>query len=227
MNPFHVALAQHLSEFLTVRRRRRFQDVLSQRTRHLHVVLADLYQQHNASAILRTCDAFGIQDVSIAETEHEFETNPEIALGTDQWLTLHNYRGPTALSDCVRQLRSNGYRIAATVLHQDSRPVSELCLDEPVALLFGTEKDGLPADAISAADELVHLPMYGFVESFNVSVAVALSLQTLIPRLHSSSAVWQLSETERQALWLQWSRLSVPGAEAIERRFQEEWDGLA
>lgn len=212
-------LLDFLTGFLTPRRLERFHQVLEKRTRWITLVLSDLYQQHNASAILRTCDAFGVQDVHIAEQDHLFETNPEIALGTDQWLTLSQRSGPGSLEETITALRQRGYRIAATVLHAESRPVDELDLDQPVALMFGTEKDGLSSEAVELADVRVHLPMYGFVESFNVSVAAALCLQQLIPRLHRTAHPWQLSAEERRELLLRWTRQSVPGAEALERRF--------
>jgi tRNA (guanosine-2'-O-)-methyltransferase len=222
LTPDDRALLAHLSEFLTPRRRERFAEVLRRRTRYLSVVLADVYQQHNASAVLRTCDAFGIQDIHVVEVEHEFDANTEIALGSDQWLTLHRHAGAEGLQNCLNELRAQGVQIAATVLHAESRPVGELDLARPTALLFGTEKDGLPPAAIELADVLVHLPMYGFVESFNVSVAVALCLQQLVPRLHASALPWRLSPEEEEQLIFRWTRHSVPGAEAIERRFQSQ-----
>ncbi|WP_217647019.1 TrmH family RNA methyltransferase [Planctomicrobium piriforme] len=222
-SPFtDAALAEALQEFLTPHRRERFAQVLQARTRWLRVVLVDLFQQHNASAVLRTCDALGVQHVHAVETRNDFETNPDISLGSEQWLALHHHDGPAALQDCVTQLKSQGFRIAATVLHADSRPIQELPLDQPVALLFGTEKEGLSPEAVAAADVLVHLPMYGFVESYNVSVAAALSLQSITDRLRQSDLPWQLDEAEHTALLLQWSRLSIRNVEIIERRLRAE-----
>ncbi len=223
MTEYLRTLRNHLATFLTDHRRERFEAVLQFRTRRLAAVLVDLYQQHNASAVLRTCEALGVQDVHIVETEHEFETNPEIALGTDRWLTLHRYHGPDALDHCIRELRRRGYQIAATVLGRKSRPVCEVAPDQPLAVMFGTEKEGLPESAIAAADLHIHLPMYGFVESFNVSVAAALCLNELLESLRRSREDWHLTAGERETLFLDWARQSIPGAEAIERRFHEEW----
>lgn len=223
MTEYEQALTEHLASFLTPHRRARFAHVLDQRTRWITVALVDLYQQHNASAVLRTCEAFGVQDAHIVERIHDFETNPQIALGTDRWLTLHRYGGDHALEECLAALRERGYAIGATVLHEKSQPVAEISLDRPIALLFGTEKDGLPRWAVEQADLLVHVPMYGFVESFNVSVAAALCLQELVNKLRASALPWHLSAEERSELTLQWSRISVPGADAIERRFLAAW----
>ncbi|WP_437206508.1 TrmH family RNA methyltransferase [Planctomicrobium sp. SH664] len=224
MPPYELALYRYLQQIVTPRRMERFDEVLRRRTRWVTVVLADLYQQHNASAILRTCEAFGIQNVHIAETEHEFETNPEISLGTDRWLTLQHYRGPDALPVCLDSVKKAGYRVVATVVSGSSRPIQELPLDRPVALCFGTEKQGLPSEAIAAADLCVHLPMYGFVESFNVSVAAALCLQETTRRLHAGQIPWQLSEREHKELQLEWAKRSVVGADVVEKRFRSEWE---
>lgn len=223
MSQYERRLLEHLQAFLTPQRRRRFDDVLNWRTRWITVVLADLYQPHNTSAVLRSCDAFGVQDVHVIESDNSFEPNPQIALGADQWLTLHQYRGGSAFVDCVTTLQRGGYLIAATVPGNDSRPLDDLPMSAPVALLFGTEKEGLPPAVVAGADVCVHLPMFGFVESFNVSVAAALSLQTLTRKLHASESDWRLSCVERDRLLLDWSRATVPGAEAIERRFEMEW----
>ena len=224
MTEYEQALLDHFGEFLTDRRQERLDEVLGLRTRHVTVVLMDLYQGHNASAVLRTCDAFGLQDVHIVEAQNEFSAHPEIALGADRWLTMRRFDGRGAAETCRQDLHSRGYRNVAAVLHEDSVPVEKLSLEEPVALWFGTEKDGLPRGVIDAADELVHVPMYGFVESLNVSVAAALCVQNLSTRLRSGDDDWHLSEAEQEVLRMEWVRKSVPNGKAIERRFRKEWN---
>lgn len=250
MTTYESALLDHLRQFLTPRRRERLQEVLRRRTRWVTVVLTDVYQQHNASAVLRSCDAFGIQDVHVVEIENRFRANSDISLGADRWLTLHHYRGDRAMQECLAALRLGGYIIAATTAPSGSarprelppaaetpedrseegdeptienHPVESVPIGRPVALMFGTEKDGLPESALAQADLHVHIPMHGFVESFNVSVAAALSLYELTGRLRNSSLAWHLTEEEREQLLLDWTRASVPGCEAIERRFHSEW----
>ena len=225
MSDFERELLDHLQQFLTAERVARFQAVLQQRTRWLTVCLADLYQSHNASAVLRSCDAFGVQDVHVIETFNTFEANVDISRGTDQWLTLHRHQGPQAINECCRELHERGYKIVSTVLHHESRPLCELTLGAPVALFFGAEKEGLPDEVIERSDELVHLPMYGFVESFNVSVAAALALQTLTEKLRNSPHDWSLTKADREELTLHWTRNTVSNAEAIEKRFCEQWNG--
>lgn len=212
-------LVQYLLQFLTPERRERFVEVLRWRTNHIQVGLVDLFQKHNASAVLRSCDALGIQQVHVVESYNEFETNHEIALGSEQWLTLNQYTGPKAIEECVATLKSKGIRVVATALHAESRPIDEVPLDQPIALFFGNEKEGLPQSFIDAADLITHIPMYGFVESYNVSVAAALSLQTLLRRLRSDSFPWHLDEEEYFALLLEWTRKSIRKIDLIEKQF--------
>ncbi len=214
-----LELSEYLQSFLTEERRERFDRVLEQRTHWIQVGLVDLYQQHNASAVLRTCDAMGVQKVHVVESYNEFDPNPDVALGSEQWLTLTHYQGADAVEQCVTTLKSQGVCVAATVLHADSRPIAELPLDRPVALLFGNERDGLPQSVIEAADELVHVPMYGFVESFNISVAAALCLQTLTERLRASEILWLLTPEEKVRLQLEWTRKSLKKVDQLERQF--------
>lgn len=217
-----AAFHDWLLALLTPERVRRFHEVLDWRTRWIEVVICDIYQQHNASAVLRTCDAFGVQNVSIIEEAHECAVNPEIALGAERWLTLRHDASPRALENTLAAHRAAGRRIVATVLDERSLTPDELPLDRPVALLFGTEKTGLPRAAIDQADALLRIPMYGFAESFNVSVAAALCLQTLIGRLHASELPWQLTASEREQLLRDWVRRSTPKVDLLLRRFQQE-----
>ena len=159
------------------------------------------------------------------ESEYDFETNSEISLGTDRWLNLHQYGGDDAIDRVYSVLRRKGYRILATVPTEMSRSALTISYDTPVAFVFGTEKEGLPHLAVELADEAVHLPMYGFVESFNVSVAAALCLHHAALRIRSGTSDWHIPELEQARLFLDWTRQSIPGADAIERRFENAWEG--
>ena len=223
MTEYEIALSEYLQQFLTPERKQRFAKVLENRIATLRVVLIDIFQTHNASAILRSCDAFGVQDVCVVESENEFVPNKVVARGSDQWLTIHRFSGKSALNDCLDELRSEGFQIAAMVVDATSQPVETVPIDKPIALLFGTEKEGLPENVVREADLHVHVPMYGFVESFNVSVATALSLQSVAPRIRESQTRWRLSKDVQSRLWLDWTRKSVANVEAIEKRFRETW----
>lgn len=226
MTNYETALVKHLQEFLTQPRQAKFEEILEKRTRILTVVLVDLYQEHNASAILRSCEAFGVQDIHVVESENKFLTKPEIAMGTDRWLSIHRFGGKNGLRKCFSKLKKKGFRTAATVLNHESQPIQdvEVSRTEPLALFYGNEKQGLPQTVIDQADFCIHIPMHGFVESFNVSVAAALSLQTLTEKIRRSSTDWHLGEKDREGIWLDWTRRTIPNCEAIERRFQKEWE---
>ena len=219
MTTFETDLLEYLLTFLTARRRERFAQVLSKRTRRLTLVLEDVFQPHNISAVLRSCDAFGIQDVHVVESRNEYEPVSEVALGSEQWLSVQRYE---TTSTCLHQLRSRGYHIVATSPGPDSKPLEEVEFKHPLALWFGTEKNGLTDEVIKSADELVSIPMYGFVESFNVSVAAALCLQSLTSRLRGSDVDWRLADDAQSPLLLDWCRQSIPNIAVIEQRFRQE-----
>ncbi|MCF8258249.1 MAG: RNA methyltransferase [Flavobacteriales bacterium] len=199
---------------------RLFDECLAQRTRHVTVVLEDIYQPQNASAVLRSCDCFGIQDVHVIENDHAYDINPKVVHGASKWLHVHKYFEEDFNTErCLAKLKDNGYCLVATSPRADSVPVHEFPLDRPIALMMGTEKRGLSDHAFEMADALVTIPMVGFTESLNISVSAAICLQNLTHRLRQSVIPWQLSEEERQDLLLEWMRKVVKDAERIERRF--------
>ena len=216
-------LADYLAQYLTPERKARMEGVLAYRTRYLTVVLEDIYQPHNASAVLRTCDALGVQDVHVVEKKNSYKPNPDIALGSAQWLNVHGYKGDDGIRNCYKQLKADGYRVVATTPHTRAKTLDELPLDTgKIALVFGTELTGLTQPAMDEADEYVYIPMYGFVESFNISVTAAISLHHLGHKLRTSTVPWQLPQEERDAIWLSWLRNSIKSAPALEKRFYAE-----
>lgn len=218
MEPRQVISA--LSPLVTERRLARMREVLSQRTRRIVVVLEDVYQSHNASAVLRSCDSFGVQDIYPLEVRNSFRVNEDIALGSGRWLTLH--RAPDLpVARRLKQLQENGYRIVATSPHGQSYGPADLPLDEPLALVFGTEMEGISEDVTLNADYLLAIPMYGFAESFNISVAAAIVLHVLCERVRGGDRQWRLSDAEQDELLAQWLREDVKGADEVLRRLGE------
>ena len=215
-------LISYLSGFVTPERLARMEAVLLERTRYLTVAVEDIYQPHNASAVLRTCDCFGIQDVHIIENRNEYRVNPGVELGTAQWLTLHRYQGePTNTPRAIEGLRAAGYRIVATTPHTDQRSLDEFNLDSgPAALLFGTEMEGLSEAALDLADEHLVIPMVGFVESFNISVSAAIILHALSARLRASRIEYHLAADEKESILLAWLRSSINRVESLEREYR-------
>lgn len=219
------ALIDHLLQFITEDRWQRINEVLEQRTRFLSVVLEDLYQPHNASAVLRSCDCFGIQDVHIIENENKFSPAKGVTIGSDQWISLHKHKdaggGTENTRQCYRQLRDEGYRLIATTPHEDDVTIDEIPLNQKTALVFGSELTGLSDYALEEADGYARIPMVGFSESFNISVSAALCLYELSTRLRKEGSGWMLSEEEKIDLQLDWIRKSVREVDKIEERWNK------
>ncbi len=216
-----VGLIRHLSDLVTPERIAKMRRVLEERTRYLSVVIEDIYQPHNASAVLRTCDCFGIQDVHIVENRNTYRVNPGVELGTAQWLTLHRYNSETSNTPAaIDHLRSAGYRIVATTPHTGDRSLDDFDLEAgPTALLFGNELEGLSETALNLADEQLVVPMVGFVESFNISVSAAIILHSLSSRLRASRIAYHISPEESDEILLHWLRRSIGRVEALEWEF--------
>jgi tRNA (guanosine-2'-O-)-methyltransferase len=204
---------EHLFSFVSEHKKQKMEQVIDWRTRHLTVVLEDMFQPHNASAVLRSCDILGVQDLHVVESRNPFVLMSGVAMGASKWLDMHRYRN---ILDCINKLKKDGYRIVATMPGDSATPLPDLNITTKLALFFGSEYSGLSQAMMEQADEHVVIPMFGFTESFNVSVSVAICLQNIMTRLHDSKIKWRLTESERQNLLLQWVRKAVRNSEAIE-----------
>lgn len=216
-------LLHYFDQFVTKKRKEKILATLPLRTRHVAVALEDIFQSANTSAIMRTCDALGVQDVHCIEGRNPLDVNKGIALGASKWLTLDRYRGeadgvnnPT--EECLGALKKQGYKVVATSPHA-TKSLHELPVQDKTVFLFGTEDQGLTELAIQLSDDVIEIPMYGFVESFNVSVSAGLCLYDFTTRLRASTVPWQLTPEEQLDLELDWVRNSVENADAHERRF--------
>ncbi|MCD6596250.1 MAG: RNA methyltransferase [Bacteroidales bacterium] len=201
-----LAFIEYLSGFISERRLALFKEILVKRTRYISVVLEDIYKSHNASAVLRTCDAFGVQDVHIIESKNQFELSTNVTIGSDKWLSIKKYnesRHNTVKT--FNRLREQGYRIVATTPHFKSSSLQEFDLGKAkVALVFGSELKGLSEEALNNADEYLYIPMVGFSESLNVSVSAAVILNTLSSKLRQSDVNWKLTKEEQLELLEGW-----------------------
>ena len=219
-------LIEYLRDFITDERWETLNRVLQQRTRHITVVLEDIYQSHNASAVLRSCDCFGIQDVHIIENDHNFSLSKGVTIGSDRWLTLYKHRaeGSDNTLACYKHLREQGYRIIATTPHEEDVTIEKLPVDKKTALVFGAELPGLSERAIEHADGFVKIPIYGFSESYNISVSAALCLYELTKRLREDSAdiEWQLTGDEKTHLRLDWLEKSIRASEQLKEKYLNE-----
>lgn len=215
-----LELYDFIAQFITEERKVIFQNVLKMRTRHLTVVLEDIYQAQNASAVLRTCDCFGVQDVHIIENRNEFNVCKDVELGSSKWLTIKNYNEKA--NNTLRafdHLRNEGYKIVATSPHKNGYELNELPVDGKIALAFGTELNGLSKIALDQADEYVKIPMHGFTESFNISVSVGIFLSQLSTKIRNSKMNWQLSDEEKVAVMLDWAKSAVKNPEFLVNEF--------
>jgi len=217
-------LTDHLASFLTAERIVRIDEVLSQRTKHLCLVLEDIYQPHNAAACLRSCDCFGLQDVYIIENKNQFEPSEHVSMGAEKWVDTHRYNTENAQNTgaCMDDLRNKGYQIAALTLRENSIPIDKLPLDKKVALTIGTELTGLSEDAHQAADHFVHLPMRGFTQSYNLSVCAALTLQILRNRLETECTDWHLSPEEKNEIKHRWIKRSIKNVDKLIDEFESQ-----
>ncbi len=218
-------LYAYLANCISENRKNRIESLVQQRTRYLTIVLEDIFQPHNASAVLRSAEGFGVQDIHIIENKNTYSVNPDVALGSAKWLTLQKYRRhENNTMACITNLKAQGYRIVATTPHTDDCFVSELDVTKgKIALLFGTELEGLSKDAIAAADEYVRIPMYGFTESFNISVSAALCMYDLTERIRKSDVDWKLREEEQFELKMAWVRKTLQRADLLEAEFMKTY----
>ncbi|QGY42440.1 TrmH family RNA methyltransferase [Maribellus comscasis] len=218
-------LLGYLSKFVTPARLALFEKVLNERTNYITVVLEDIFQPQNASAVLRSCDCFGIQNVHVIENRNEFSVNKEVSLGSSKWLSIQKYNKEEHNSlKAIKKLKKDGYRIIATTPHANDQTLHEFDVEKgKAALVFGSELPGVSEVIMSGADEFLKIPMYGFTESFNISVSAALVLYEISNRLRElDSEIWKLSENEKDEIKLEWIRATVKQSQLLEERFYTE-----
>ena len=217
-------LIEYLSEFIKEERVKKFDEILSKRTNHVTVVLEDLHKPHNANAVLRSCDGFGLQDVHIIENKNEFDTEGTITLGAHRWLTLHRYNEPQKdnVDVCFDELRKQGYKVIATTPHEQDVNIYDLDVCEKIALVFGTELDGISQNVIDKADGFAKIPMSGFSESFNISVSAAICMYELTKKIRQSDIESGLDESYKLKLKLEWMKKSIKAGEQLVAQYLEK-----
>lgn len=183
------------------RRLAEMQRVLAERTEWLTIVLEDIFQPHNSSAVLRTCECFGVQTVHVVEFRKKFRISNQVAMGGAKWIDVERH---AETAPCLDLLRAQGYRCAAATLREDALPLDQIPLDKPLAVLIGHERKGLSEQAHEAADVWFQLPMQGFTQSYNLSVFSSLCLYELTKRLRQSDLPWRISEEKRERILTRW-----------------------
>lgn len=216
-------LYEQLARFISPNKRSLFERLAPLRTRHVTVVLEDIYQSQNASAVVRTSDLVGLQDIHVIENRNAYQLNPDVTLGSSKWVDVHRYRThEDNTMACVEALKKKGYRVIATSPRSEHITPDNIDLEQPMAFCFGTELTGLGDTLMNAADEHLRIPMYGFTESYNISVSAAITLYTVMQRLRVSDVRWQLEEDELIALKLSWARKMVHSASHLEERLRRD-----
>ena len=209
-----------LVQLVSEHKRELFDEIAAQRTDYINVVIENLYKEHNASAVLRTCDCYGIKKLHVIENENEYKVNRDISLGAGKWVDVetHTLGNPPAIA-CIKTLKKRGYKIIATTPHTEEFDIYNIPIDEPMAFFFGTEFSGLSDEVLEQCDMRVKVPMYGFTESYNISVSAALVLHDVVTRLKKSQVNWRLSDEEVLDKKIDWSVKSIRSGEQILKQF--------
>jgi tRNA (guanosine-2'-O-)-methyltransferase len=207
-----LQLLEYLESYLTGNRKERFEHVLEQRTKHFTVAIEDVYQLHNTSAVIRSCDVFGIQDIHIIEEQNLKKIDREIAMGTQKWVDVHRHH---SVKNCMTEVKSQGYQIIATTPHKNDSLLSDFDATKKSCFFFGRETEGLSEEVMQQADGFLKIPMVGFTESLNISVSAAIVLQHATTKLKQSDISWQLSEEEKNEKKLDWIKKTIKSYDEI------------
>jgi tRNA (guanosine-2'-O-)-methyltransferase len=221
-------LIAFFANYVTENKLQKIEKVLEQRTRYVTVAIEDIYKPHNASAILRTCDCLGVQEVQVIENKNSYNVNPYVTRGSSQWVDIRRFRNKNENNTfhCYHYLRQNGYKIYAASPNVNGFDVNDIPLDHKIAFIYGNEHDGLSEYALEHADHYIKLPMFGFTESYNISVCAAICLFNTIQRLHLSGMDYKISDAEKDVLRLQWYRSVVKRSEILEKAFLKRQQNL-
>jgi hypothetical protein len=211
-------LLTYLEHFITEERKERFLQVISARTNHFTVAMEDVFQMHNTSAVVRTCEVFGVQQAHSIEGRFGKRLDAKIAMGAQKWVDVFRYNDTQS---CIDALCAQGYQIVATTPHKDAYFLNDFDISKKSAFFFGTEKEGLSDQVLSQADTYLKIPMVGFTESLNISVAVAIVLQQLTDKLRRSQVAWQLTDEERLNTLINWTKKSIRNVKDVLKRYEE------
>ena len=209
-------LLNYLEGYLTENRLQRFKTVLPQRTKHFTVATEDVYQLHNTSAVMRTCDVFGIQDLYVVEERAGKRIDKEIAMGAQKWVSLQRRN---TIQECIAEIKDKGYQVIATSPHAADSALHDFDVTKKAAFFFGKESEGLSDVVMEAADGYLKIPMYGFTESLNISVSAAIILQHVVTKLKQTEIDWQLTEAEQLTIEMEWTKKTIKSVDEITQRY--------
>ena len=210
---------EYMSQFLTDERRGVLERTVNSRTHYMRILTENMFHPQNASAIMRHCEAFGIQQIHTVEDRCRFDPSVNIVRGTQKWVDVEHHE---TTREALAALKAEGYRIVATTPHRCSAtPESFDVTKGKFALVFGTEHAGISEEVIEAADDFLMIPMCGMVESLNVSASAAILIYMLSERIRQSVEGWQLTDDQKLKLLTRWTMSSVRDFEGILRRAEQ------
>lgn len=214
-----AGLTEFLRPYVSEHKKKPIAEVLDRRTRHLTVVLENIFHSHNASAVVRSCDCFGVQDLHVIEGHNEYNINPLVVQGSAKWVSLTKYPQKATGASCFSQLKTKGYKLIGTSPDPTHKSLQDISVDQKIALVFGTEETGLSDNAMAQMDDFVHIPMVGFTESFNISVSAAICLYEITNKIRSNNMDWHLSDNEKDELTLEWYKNVIARSDVLEREY--------
>ena len=209
-------LVEYLETYLTENRIERFNKVLDNRTKHFTVATEDVYQLHNTSAVMRSCDVFGIQELHVIEERNVKRIDREIAMGAQKWVDLVRHH---STKKAITSIKAQGYQIVATTPHEEDCNLADFDITKKSCFLFGRETQGLSDEVMNSADCFLKIPMVGFTESLNISVSAAIILQDVTQKLRTSNIEWQLTETEKLRKRFDWCKKTIKSFDDILERY--------
>lgn len=220
----YIRLKQQLEDLITPNKLEKIEYSLRNRSRYLTAILEEQIHPHNSSAVLRSMDCLGLQEFYLMEGLGKKKVSLNVAKGAGKWMDVHRYAAKEGqgIQQCVANLKQRGFRIAVTTPHVSGYTPENLPLDKPVALVFGNEKLGVSQEAVSLADIHIQVPMFGFTESYNLSVCAGICFYTLNKRMREEGRSWQLAEEDKEALRMQWYRKIIQRSDLLEKKIREE-----
>ena len=210
---------EYLAGFILPERFATLERAARHRTNYMTLLAENMFHPQNASAIMRHCEAFGIQQIHTVEDRCRFDPSVNIVRGTQKWVDVEHHE---TTREALAALKAEGYRIVATTPHRCSAtPESFDVTKGKFALVFGTEHAGISEEVIEAADDFLMIPMCGMVESLNVSASAAILIYMLSERIRQSVEGWQLTDDQKLKLLTRWTMSSVRDFEGILRRAEQ------
>ena len=213
-------LITDLSQFTSEERLTLFNQKLEERTNHITLILEDVFQSRNISAAIRSADCFGIQNIHVIENKNNYTTDEKVSLGSNKWVTINRYnKEKNNTETCLNNLKNEGYKIIAMTPHAKTSNIQEINIKEnKIAILIGSELEGLSKEALDLADETKKIATYGFTESLNLSVSAAICLKSLRDIIQEDYR-YKINKNEKEEVMLEWLRKSIKSSKKIEEKF--------